>query len=517
MDKVENIHTNQTSPASFERNLLSVAKGGGIVYGGKLFLTLSRLVTVILLARLLSAEQYGLYNVALSTASIAIGIAILGLDSALVRYIAIAASRRDEAGVWGTLQVGIGLSVLLSVLTATGLFALAYPIAIQVFDRPELAPLLQLVSLIVPFLVLSDVLAGATRGFKKMHHMVIAQNIAQPVIRLILIIILSFTGMNPAKAILTFGLADGFASIFLLYFLHKQFSLKRQLGVSRGDIRTILGFSLPLWLAQLMVTFRGNVQTILLGSLSTIQNVGIFSVVNQVNVLGQMLHGSITEAARPLIAELHDRGDHEQMGRLYQTTTKWILIVNFPVFLIMVLFPVPILSIFGKSFVYGASALSILAFANLVNIGTGMCAAIIDMTGYSKLKLLNTFIRMICSIGFSFVFISLWGIIGAAVAALCVEIIVNLIILLEIWILFHILPYNKTFIKTLLAGAAAFTAAFTINQILPVQEKLFYTGISLLVMIAVYVSVSLSLGLAPEDRLILSRLQRRFSTFVSRI
>jgi len=517
MGKTDNISIPDAPPISFERNLLMVAKGGGIVYAGKLFLSLSRLITVFLLARFLSAEQYGLYNVALSTASIAIGIALLGLDDALVRYIAICAARRDEVGLWRALQVCVGLSTLLSMLLATGLFALAYPISVRVFNNRDLVPVLQLTSLIVPFLVLSEVLAGATRGFKKMQYMVIAQHIAQPAIRFILIVILSFTGLNTAWAIITFGLADGAASIVLLYFLNKQFSLRRSLGVNRADVGKVLGFSLPLWFSDLMITFRGNVQTILLGSLSTIVNVGIFSVVSQINQVGQMLYSSITAAARPMIAELHDQGEYEQMGRLYQTTTNWVMVMNLPIFLIMVLYPVPILSLFGKSFVDGSSALVILGFANFVNIGTGMCGAVVDMTGYTKLKLLNTFIRMVSSIGLNFILIPSQGLIGAAIAALCVEIIVNFMIILEIWILFRLLPYNKAFVKTLSAGLAAFAMAYLANQLLPVHEQPLYALVSLASLFAAYIGVYLGLGLAPEDRLLLGRLQQRINTLVGSI
>jgi O-antigen/teichoic acid export membrane protein len=509
MDNIDRIKATDTHPVSFERNLLTIAKGGGIVFAGKLFLSFSRLITVILLARILGTEQYGLYNLALSAANVVLGIAILGLDSALVRYVAIYSSRRDEAGLWGAIQISLGLSTLLSVITSTGLFALAYPISRQVFQRPELAPLLQIASLIVPFLVLSDVLAGATIGFKQMHFMVIAQHFAQPIIRFILIVLLSLTGLNAMWAIITFGLADGAASILLLFFLNKQFSLRRSIRVDKREVRALVNFSIPLWLTNMLITLRNNAQTILLGSLSTISSVGIYGVVSQVNVVGQMLYTSITASTRPMIAELHDRGDYEQLSRLYQMTTKWVIMINLPWFLIMVLFPVPILSIFGKSFVNGANALIILACANLVNIGTGMCGSIVDMTGHTRLKFLNTVIRLILFVSMNFLLIPLWGIIGAAFAALAVEIIVNLIILLEIWILFRLLPYNKTFFNPLIAGLAAFATAFTVNQLLPVQEKIFFTILSLIMMLMVYIVVTLKLGLTPEDRLVLSRVQRR--------
>ena len=425
---------------------------------------------------------------------------------------AIFARRRDQTGLWGTLQVCVGLSTLLSVITGTVLFALAYPISIQVFKKPELAPLLQITSTIIPFLVLSEVLAGATRGFQKMHHMVIAQNIVQPIIRLVLIVILSLVGISPAWAIIIFGLANGAASILFLFFLNKQFPLKQSISVSSRDTRTVLSYSLPLWLSNLMVTFRGNAQTLLLGSLNTITGVGVYSVVDQVNQVGQMLFNSITTSARPMIAEIHDQGDNEQMGRLYQTTTKWIVMINLPVFLIMMLYPVPILTIFGKSFVNGAEAMIILALANLVDIGTGMCGAIVEMTGYTKLRLLNTFIRLIASLGLNFMLIPIWGILGAAISTLLVEIVINLLILLEVWFLFRLIPYNRHFFNPLIAGLAAFATGLTVNYLLPFQEKTIYVLFSLVAMLAVYVAVNLSLGLAPEDRLLVSRLHQRFGT-----
>ena len=101
---------------TFDRNILTVAKGGGITFVGKLFLAGARFVTAVLLARLLGAEQYGLYNLALSTGTLASGLALLGLDDAVLRYVAISTGRQDDARSWGTLQVCIGIAMFASVL-----------------------------------------------------------------------------------------------------------------------------------------------------------------------------------------------------------------------------------------------------------------------------------------------------------------------------------------------------------------------------------------------------------------
>jgi O-antigen/teichoic acid export membrane protein len=299
---------NTRRPPTLERNIFFVAKGGGITFAGKMFLSAIRFVAAVLLARLLGAEQFGMYSLALSAANIAVGLAVFGLDTALVRYIAVLSSRQDEKGVWGALQIGVGTAMLLSVITGTFLYAFSFSIAQQLFDEPRLAPLLQLVSVIVPILALTEVLAGANRGFKRMEYPVIARYVSQPIIRLILIIGLAFVGFNTTHAIITFGLADLAASFILLYFLNKEFGLKRSLHTARRDIRAIFSFSLPVGLSEMMVKFHNNIQTLLLGTLHTMVGVGIFTVASQITVVSGQFSSSINTSAKPIIAELHDRG-----------------------------------------------------------------------------------------------------------------------------------------------------------------------------------------------------------------
>jgi O-antigen/teichoic acid export membrane protein len=249
-DKSVDLHASDNlKPSTFELDILHTAKGGSIVAIGRLFNYLSRFAITLVLARSLGAEQYGLYNLALSAATIAGVLAMFGLDQALTRYIAISRSRHDQSGLWGAIQVGVGASLLFSLITSAGLYALAYPLAEQVFHEPRLAPLLQLAAVIAPFLTLSNVLAGATRGFKNMRDTVLAENFLQPIVRFILIVVIAFIGLDVFKAVLIYGIADFSASILLVFLLNKHFSLRRPLGTTKQSALSIMGFSLPLWLS----------------------------------------------------------------------------------------------------------------------------------------------------------------------------------------------------------------------------------------------------------------------------
>jgi len=197
------------------------------------------------------------------------------------------------------------------------------------------------------------------------------------------------------------------------------------------------------------------------------------------------------------------------MGRLYQTASKWTFTLNLPFFLLVLLFPSEILSIFGQSFVSGATALSILAWANLVHTGTGICGVMIDMTGNTNLKLVNSILTVAITVGLNALLIPRWGLVGAAIAALAAAIIINVLRLLEVFALFRLLPYNWSFLKPVVAAAVVLLVARSIDFLFPAQTNLVFTIINMLILIVAYGGIILLLGLSEEDLMVLTRVRRR--------
>jgi len=510
VEQPENIIASKTIRASsFERNLIGVARGGGVTLAGKMFTNVIRLVTAFLLARLLGAEQYGMYQLSLNVITLVAGMVLLGFDRALTRFMAISIARREDEKTWGILQLGIGIPLLLSVLTNVGLFLLAYPIAEQIFHDIRLVPLLQIVSIFASFSALSDVLIGAVRGFKNMQYPVIAKFIVQPVVKLILVGITALLGLKVWHAVLIFGIGEVVTVVMLFYYLNELFSLHRPITSAQRNLREMVAYAIPDWLAGLLTTFRLNIQALLIGTLGTIAGVGIFAVADQLNRIGHDFYTSINTSANPYIAELYDAGKQKELGQLYQTATKWSLTINLPFFLAFMLFPDQILSIFGKSFVGGATALIILAWANLVDVGTGMCGAILSMTGYTRLKLVNNIVSISLSIGLNLVLIPRFGIVGAAVSALVMFIAVNTIRILQVYYLMHLTPYNRTFLKPIAAGLVAFGITLALKMWFPVGDNIFFVAAYAFVLVAVFVSMIWLMGLSSEDRMLLNRVLQK--------
>jgi O-antigen/teichoic acid export membrane protein len=496
--------------------MLFTARSGTIRTAGTLFEYGSRFLIAFLLARFLGAEQYGLYQLTLVAGAIAANLALFGLDDALVRYIPILTSRRDEAGVWGTLQISLGISMSLSMFMAAGLYFLSAPIADSVFHAPELAPLLRVISVLVPFLALSQMLAKASLGFKKVEYIVLAQNFVQTIVRVALIGLLGLLGLSTLFAVIVYGVSDVAASAVMFYFLNREFSFRRPLRAARYHFRKILSFAWPLWLAGLLSTFRSNIETVLLGALNTVGSVGIYAIATKINLVGGTFFASITTTAKPVIAELHSQGERKQLERLYQTTSRWAFEVNMPVFLTTVLYAAPILLIFGESFVAGAPALVLLACADFINIATGICGAIIEMSGYAKTKLFNSMFQIGLMTISSLIFIPRYGLVGTALAALVSIGTINVLRVSQVWWRLRILPYNRSFIKPVTAGVVAAAATLVLRQWLPAETRLLYLIIDVLAIFVVYAGVILLLGLPDEERLVLTRVRSRASSLLSR-
>jgi O-antigen/teichoic acid export membrane protein len=498
------------SRASTDRHIVAVARGSGFLAGGSLFELGSRFVIALLLARGLGATDYGMYVLAITASALISGLALIGLDDAMVRYVAILSGRRDDAGVWGTIQVGVGTSTLTGIATGGILFVLAEPIATSVFREPGLTSLLRIVAVLVPFLTLSNVLAGVTRGFERMDYVALAENVVMSLVRLAgLGLLVLIDALSVQNALILFGVSDVAATLCLAAMLRRCLPRTGSLRDGRRDTREVFRFALPLWMSGLIRQFRRNIETIMLGALTTVASVGVFAVAVNINFVGHLTLLSLLVAIKPILAQLHDRGDRSGLSSLYTTSTRWSFALNLPFFLVIVLYAEALLNVFGESFTSGAVALTIISVAELVNAATGTCGSMLDMTGHTRLKLLNSLVWTVMLIGGGALLIPTWGVNGAAVSTLIAVGGVNLLTVVEVWVLERLTPFDRTFWKPLAAGAAAALCGLGLRAAVPVGDSFLIAAVQGAIVFAVYVGLLFSFGLAPQDRLVLDGIVRK--------
>jgi O-antigen/teichoic acid export membrane protein len=506
----------EARPGRHEQQILAAAKGTGFLAAGSFFEVGTRFFIALMLARLLGATDYGLYVLAVSAVTIFAGISALGLDDAMTRYVAIMAGRRDQLGLRGTIQVGLVVSTCVGLVVGAFMFVAAVPIADGIFHEPRLAHLLRLLAIIVPCLTMSNVLAGTARGFGRMDYVALAESVVQSVVRLVLVAIFAvmLQGLNVTVCVVAFSVSDVAATIVLVILLQKYFPLSEaRHGEMRRVASDVFRFAIPLWLSGLLRQFRRNFETILLGATAAAASVGIYNIVGSITTVGHICLLALFVAVKPSLARMHDVGDREGLTHLYTTATRWAFTVTLPFFLIIVLFREPILLVFGESFAAGSTALLILAWAEIINAGTGICGPVLDMTGHTGVKLFNSITLTVLLIGGNALLIPRYDVMGAAIASLVGIGVSNLMCLVEIWWLERLWPFDLSFWKPTVAALSALAVGIVLTNRLPPGASAFEAAAEGLVVGAVFAVILVVMGLPGDDRLVLQRLVAKADTF----
>lgn len=498
---------------TFQQSMLITAKGGSISFAGRIFEYIIRFIFSILVARVIGAEQYGLYVLGLAIIPVLSTMALLGLQTGVVAFLAPAIRQKDEARIWGIVQISFGIPFLLSVLFGVGLFILAEPLAALGFHDLRLVPLLRIVGVSIPLDAVGFIAYQVMISYKKPLYSVIANNIVLPVAKLLLTIVFLALGMGVMGVVLAHVIASALGLGLILFFVQALLPAGNSFLAARRNTGELLLYSLPVHLGWVLNTVRGSVETFVLGIVGLPAGVGIFAVAYKLSSMGTLLFLSVGNITTPLIADFFSRGEMSQLRDIYQITTKWVVMFNIPVFLTYIFFAKPLLSIFGADFTSGTTALIVLAVGNLVYTGTGIGANILDMTNHTKINSANSMLMVVITLASDLLFIPRWGVLGAAAASALSTVLVNLICLLEVYVLLKMQPYTLDIVKPLAAGAVTAVLIYILNLYL-VLPPLLHLFVGAGVLWIAYTLTLTCLGLSENDRLVLSNVRTRIKSLL---
>ena len=132
-----------TSPAAAvrrgdDRELVALARGGGLNFLGAAVTQVGTMVVLLLLTRNLSKTDVGLFRQSFALFSLLQIVALLGLGQALTRYVAVFRADRDRGAVVGTVRSGMAIASASAIAVGVILFALSDWIAEGIYNNPEL-------------------------------------------------------------------------------------------------------------------------------------------------------------------------------------------------------------------------------------------------------------------------------------------------------------------------------------------------------------------------------------------
>jgi len=369
----------------------------------------------VAVARLLGAEGAGIFFLALTVTTIATVIGRLGLDNALLKFIASAATEEKWGQVKGYFSTGIKMALVASGAITLILFVTASWISTELFKKPELAEPLRWMSLsILPFAIL-NLQAESLKGLKQIRNAMTVQGVGVPLISLLLIYplyqISGVVGVVASYAIAT-------TAVMLLGAWAWQHEMAKH-NVAGGLIRVD-----ELWescRSLLTVSLMNRAilpwaPLFILGAFASIEDVGIYGAASRVAMLVTFVLVTVNNVVAPKFAELYTKGDMVTLGRTARHSALIITVLASPIFIMLILSGGWVMSLFGAEFEQGGVVLAILAVGQLVNVITGSVGYLLMMSGNNStvqtLSIYSTLLLLVASA----IAIPLWGSIGAAIA-----------------------------------------------------------------------------------------------------
>ncbi|OQX18172.1 MAG: hypothetical protein BWK75_06850 [Candidatus Altiarchaeales archaeon A3] len=415
----------------------TIAKGTAWILISALIIKFLAFIYYIILARTVTPEEIGQFFFVLSVVGIISLFSDLGLgSSAIGRFVPFYAGQEKFNYVKKVLKISVSAGTLFSTICAILLIFFAGNIS-NFFNKPYLTSLFQIMAsyfLIINFYSLAINFLVGRKLMKFVSYMQSFQGVMKVVLTLIFLFFFGFTTHSIA---LGFILSFLFAAFFGLFFVLKEYKTLPKTNESAKFIpllKQMVPFGLTMVLISSMGLINGYTDRIMLGYFFPAKEsdimIGIYTMVIAFSSLIGIFVSAIASIFYPAIIEMWAKKNTEEMQKTTTTVIRWILISSIPMLLVMLVFPIQILTIvYGENYASGWIVLIIAStyiFISFLSLPSQFIIAAMNRLDITK-KIIA--VGAITNVALNFIFIPPYGINGAAFTTLISTIIMTILFL----------------------------------------------------------------------------------------
>jgi O-antigen/teichoic acid export membrane protein len=337
-----------------------------------------------------------------------------GVPAALVKFISEHQDNKKKVNKF--ISCGL-INAFFIGLTLTFIFFIFSDSIAKVFNMPELAQMLKIVSVIFPFILLNDVFIGIFNGYrwmKKYTFLIIVQRVGFIFIAWFLILL----GWDVIATIYAMVLKEIATLIFILILI-RNYEIKIQIKGHLAKSKELFGFSKYLFLSFQVGFFNTNLDIFLIGYFLTDEHVGIYAVAVMIARFFLTIPEAISRVVLPMTSEFYKKKYYKKIENALMLIMRYSFIIASILGLLIIFFGKLILRLVFPShpeFLDAYIPMVILIVGTIVHsivysIG-GLFIAIGRPDTYLKIVSISTFINFCLNISL----IPRYGIVGGALA-----------------------------------------------------------------------------------------------------
>jgi len=446
------------------------AAGSFYLFLGVTASTVIMALGTIILAQLMTPEEYGLYSVALIPSYMMVLFRDWGVNSAIIKFTATlrAQNRREEA--YKIIRTGLIFEVFSGLTLTVITVALSNFIAAEIFGRPKSSTLIAIASTTIFTGALLTASQSSFIGFERMELNSLT-NICQAIAKTVISPILVWIGLSSLGA--TIGYTASFltaaaVSLALLYLTLTKNSKIRNTEETRTleTLKEMLQYGVPFSISHIIGGFLAQFYAFLMAIYCTDAMIGNYHVATQFATVLTFFTIPISTVLFPAFSKINPQDENSLLQTVFQSAAKYTAMLLVPATMaVMVLSKQMISTLFGEKWVYAPFYLTLYVVNNLFVIFGGLIAGnLLAGVGETKTLMKLSLITLAFGVPMAYMLIPLMGIIGLIITQITAGIPSLFLGLHMIWKRYETRVNIRENMKILIASStAAITTFLAVN------------------------------------------------------
>jgi O-antigen/teichoic acid export membrane protein len=379
----------------------------------------------IFLGRTLGPEGLGIINLANKLGLLLLVITMFGFQLVIVKHVSIANVNKNDKEIASKVKTGLIFNGSLALCIAiVGVLLLPFILNFPADNQDLYIPLLIAFSMLIPQSI-ARVYAAALNGLGKIWQ----ANLVDKTLSFILVAIGLFSfwvfnvEFNVVNVLLLFGLSRVLLVIVVKLLWNNSFKKKVK---GTFQLKPMLKMGLPLLLVSGTSIIASNADALMLGSLGTMKDVGLYSVAAILALLTSFFLQVTNTTIAPKMASLYDNSKLDEMQVMVSRVTNFLALIALLFIVFFTFFGNWLLGLWGTEFQDAYWILITLSIGQFVNIATGCSGMLLVMCGHEKIHGWISLTMLLLNISLNIIMIINFGALGAAIATASTVILDNL-------------------------------------------------------------------------------------------
>jgi O-antigen/teichoic acid export membrane protein len=392
------------------------------------------------IARVVSAETYGVYAYVLAWISVLAYFSALGFDVALLRFLPLYETNHAWALLRGVIRYAERRVTLVSAVVVV------FGVSFVMLRTESLSPALKDTFLIgftlVPVLSLLWIRCAVARAFGGVVSAVAPDRIVRDGTLLVLVLVASLGRREHVDApfVMIATLVSSVLSLGLATTLVHRLQPGALANVAPAYAASTWRLTaLPLVAMGVTEVLMNRTGVLLLGWIGDTKSSGIYSLAFNIGFVVTLPRAAINTLFAPTVSALFTQKNQAMLQVLIGKSALWTLCTAAFIAASLFVLAEPLLAWFGNEYVAGVPALRILLIGHVIAAGAGSQIQVMTMTGSERGAAALLILGALSNIVAGAVLIGLFGLVGAAIATAVVQVILNIAMALFIWRRLHLL------------------------------------------------------------------------------